>query len=78
MPTPVALRQAIEHVLPAISYTTAIVGLGFLLLAVSDFSFVRNLGILMSSVITLCLAADALLLPALLLGARRRNGAGSR
>jgi len=69
----VALARALQRVLPAVGYTTVIVGVGFLMLALSDFSFIRNLGFLMGAVMTLCLAADVLLLPALLLGRRRAS-----
>ena len=68
-----ALGHALRHVLPAVSYTTAIVGLGFLVLAFSDFTFVRNLGVLMTSVMAVCLLADVYLLPALLLSRRPRT-----
>ncbi len=53
-------------VLPALTYTTAIVGIGFGLLALSDFTFIRNLGVLMAVVMTVCLCADVHLLPTLL------------
>lgn len=76
LPPVEAMGQAVRHVLPAITYTTGIIGLGFLLLGVSDFTFIRNLGILMSGVVTLCLLADIGLLPTLLLKTRWR-GAGT-
>lgn len=64
-----SLEIALESVLPAISYTTLIVGLSFGLLGLSDFSFIRNLGLLMAAVMTACLIADIHLLPALLTNA---------
>lgn len=60
------LAAALAHALPAITYTTLVVGAAFLILALSDFTFVRNLGVLMASVMTICLIADISLLPALL------------
>ena len=60
------LAAALAHALPAITYTTLVVGAAFLLLALSDFTFVRNLGVLMASVMSACLIADISLLPALL------------
>jgi len=65
-----ALQGALEHVIPAVTYTTVIVGGAFLFLAGSEFTFVRNLGALMGSAIALCLIADLGLFPALLLRAR--------
>jgi len=61
-----ALRRSIQKVLPALTYTTLIVGLGFFLLAFSQFSFIRNLGVLMAAVMALCFVADIQLLPALM------------
>jgi predicted RND superfamily exporter protein len=48
-------------------YTTAVVALGFSALAFSDFTFIRHLGILTATLMILCLLADLLLLPAMLL-----------
>ncbi len=47
-------------------YTTALVALGFAVLAFSDFTFIRHLGILTAGLMVLCLLADFLLLPAML------------
>lgn len=72
------LAAAMRRVLPAITYTTLAVTLGFLVLGLSDFTFIRNLGLVTGAVMVLCLAADVNLLPALLraqeLGLRRRGG----
>ena len=38
------------------------------MLAISDFSLIRNLGLMMAGAAGICLAADAMLLPALLGG----------
>jgi predicted RND superfamily exporter protein len=44
--------------------------LGFSVLAFSDFTFIRQLGILTAGLMVLCLLADLRLLPALLLRLR--------
>ena len=61
-----ALLSTLQRVLVPLVYTTIVVALGFSVLAVSGFSLTRNLGLLMSAVMVLCLAADLLLLPVLL------------
>ena len=67
-----ALGGALRLNLPALSYTTVIVALGFGVLGLSDFTFIRNLGLLIAVEMVGCLAADITLLPALLRG---REGA---
>lgn len=62
-----ALRTAMERVLPALLLTTVVIAAGFLVLAVSEFQFTRNLGLLTAGVMVLCVASNATLLPALLL-----------
>lgn len=62
-----ALEAGLRRVLPALLYTTVVVSLGFSVLAASDFSFTRNVGLLTSAVMVICLLADLTLLPALLL-----------
>jgi len=62
----VALRETYRTVGPPLIYTTAVVSLGFLVLAFSDFTFIRHLGILTAGLMILCLLADLFLLPALL------------
>jgi predicted RND superfamily exporter protein len=70
-----ALEQSLSKVLPALVFTTAAIFLGFGVLVISEFSLVRNLGIMMSAAVMLCLLADCLLLPALLLrGSDRGDG----
>jgi predicted RND superfamily exporter protein len=63
------------RVLPAVVYTTVIVSAGFAVLALSDFAFTRNLGVLTASVMVLCLLADLTLLPALLLRVEESDSA---
>ena len=75
-----ALRAAFAHTLPAITLTTAAVALGFAVLGLSEFTLVRNLGILTSTVMLACYLADVLLLAPLLLfsfGATRTARTGS-
>jgi predicted RND superfamily exporter protein len=62
-----ALDVAFRRVLPPLIYTTVAVGTGFGILGFSEFTFTRNLGLLTAGIMVLCLAADILLLPALLL-----------
>ena len=61
-----ALETALERCVPAVLYTTGTVALGFGVLAFSQFTFTRNLGILTAAVMVLCFVADVALLPALL------------
>ena len=66
--TPIeALRSAMESVVPALLLTTVVIAAGFLVLALSDFRFTRNLGLLTAAVMFLCVASNVTLLPALLL-----------
>jgi predicted RND superfamily exporter protein len=69
-----ALRWALERVLSPIAYTTLVVALGFAVLGLSGLLFTRNLGLLTAAVLVLCLLADVILLPALLLLAGERRG----
>jgi predicted RND superfamily exporter protein len=70
----VALRWALERVLSPVAYTTIVVALGFAVLGLSGLMFTRNLGLLTACVLILCLLADVILLPSLLLLAGRRRG----
>ncbi len=63
---PEAMDSALEVVLPALVLTTAGVALGFAVLGLSEFTLVRNLGMITAFLVTLCLLADLTLLPALL------------
>jgi hypothetical protein len=47
-------------------YTTALIALGFAVLAFSEFAVIRHLGALTAGLMVLCLLADTLLLPAML------------
>jgi predicted RND superfamily exporter protein len=69
-----ALRWALDRVLSPVAYTTIVVALGFAVLGLSGLMFTRNLGLLTACVLVLCLVADVILLPALLLLAGRRRG----
>ena len=61
-----ALLRAFRRVLPPVVYTTIVIALGFAVLGLSSFTFTRNLGLLTAGIMVLCLLADLLLLPALL------------
>jgi len=61
-----ALSTSYFRIFPAVVFTTIIVTSGFLVLGFSNFALIRNLGIVTSGVMVLCLLADVLLLPALL------------
>jgi predicted RND superfamily exporter protein len=67
-----AVRGAFDRVLIPLILTTCAVGLGFGVLGFSEFSFTRNLGVLTAGIMVMCLAADCLLLPSLLVGERPR------
>jgi len=62
-----ALVRTYERSLPAICFTTGVVTVGFLVLAFSTFSLTRNLGIITSALMVLCLLADLSLFAPLLL-----------
>ena len=59
------LEVFISGLLSGVMYS--LVALGFGVLAFSDFAFIRHLGILTAGLMVLCLLADLLLLPVLLL-----------
>jgi predicted RND superfamily exporter protein len=62
-----ALEKTFDEVLPAILSTTAVISVAFLVLGFSQFTITRNLGLLTSGIMMICLLADITLLPALLL-----------
>jgi predicted RND superfamily exporter protein len=65
--TPVAaLKVCLNNVLPALVLTTVAIGVGFGVLAFSEFTLIRNLGLVTAVLVSLCLLADLTLLPALL------------
>ncbi|MDJ0850120.1 MAG: MMPL family transporter [Myxococcota bacterium] len=68
-----ALDGCFERVLPALVLTTITISAGFGVLGLSEFTLVRNLGLMIVGVVVVCLLADVLLLPALLL-LRSRDG----
>jgi len=61
-----ALEQALAEVLPAIASTTCMIALAFGVLAFSEFTITRTLGLLTSGIMVICFVADTTLLPALL------------
>jgi predicted RND superfamily exporter protein len=72
-----ALDRCFERVLPALVLTTGIVALGFGVLALSEFTLIRNLGLVTSGLVVLCLLADVTLLPALLTREGRPKSTGA-
>ncbi len=69
------LPQFFRHssVLPALVFTTAAIIAGFGVLALSEFTLIRNLGLVTSGLVFLCLLADLTLLPPLLLSVDRKS-----
>ena len=61
-----AVKGALSSVLPAILSTTLIIGIGFAVIGLSEFTVTRNLGLLTAAIMGLCLIADLTLFPALL------------
>ena len=75
-----ALALTFERVLPPVVFTTLIIGAGFAVFGFSTLVFTRHLGLVTSGIMVLCLLADILLLPALLLatsGSRRASGSST-
>jgi predicted RND superfamily exporter protein len=62
-----AVLEGIMTVGRPVVFVWASVTLGFLVLVLSDFAVIRDLGLLMATCMTLCLLGDLFLLPALLL-----------
>ena len=58
---------SLPTVLPPLCLTTIVLALGFAVLGLSSFLFIRNLGLLTALILVVCLAADLLLLPSVLL-----------
>jgi predicted RND superfamily exporter protein len=65
-----AVEDSLRQSFPAIVQTALVVALGFAVLGLSGFSFIRNLGLVTAGLMVLCLAAELNLLPAMLLGDR--------
>jgi predicted RND superfamily exporter protein len=62
-----ALERALGQVLPPVVYSAVVISLSFGVFALSEFHFTRDMGLLMASVMLVCMLADLTLLPALLL-----------
>jgi predicted RND superfamily exporter protein len=71
------LDSVLARVLPALVFTTLAVALGFAVLSFSELAFIRHLGRLTAGIMVLCLLADVVLLPALLLGFPDTSGRSS-
>ena len=69
-----ALARTFERVLSPVVFTTLTIGLGFAVFGFSTLVFTRHLGLVTSGIMVLCLLADILLLPALLLAASGGRG----
>jgi predicted RND superfamily exporter protein len=67
-----ALAASYRHALAPLVYTSIAVALGFAILGLSGFTVTRHLGLVTAAIMLLCLAADLLLLPILLLRVGRR------
>ncbi|MEE3330715.1 MAG: MMPL family transporter [Myxococcota bacterium] len=68
-----ALVSTLERVLPALVLTTLAICVGFLVLAGSGFTLIRNVGLVTPFLVSLCLLADLTLLPLLLLRRARAD-----
>jgi predicted RND superfamily exporter protein len=70
-----AISATLGRVLPALAYTTLVIGIGFAVLGLSEFTLTRNLGLVTAGLVGICLVADVTLLPALILLRRPRSAA---
>jgi predicted RND superfamily exporter protein len=61
-----ALDATLARVLPAVVPTTASIAVGFAVLGVSDFTLIRNFGLVTAALMVVCLLADLTLLAPLL------------
>jgi predicted RND superfamily exporter protein len=78
LPAREALDRTFAEVLPALASTTAMIALAFLVLAFSEFTITRNLGLVTSGIMVICFVADTSLLPALLLRAEQTHPAAEK
>lgn len=67
------IGHALRSTIVPITLTTCIVSAGFLVLAASDFTLTRSLGMLTAMAMTLCLLTDMTLLPSLLIRSDSRR-----
>ena len=65
-----ALSNTFRRVLAPVVLTSVAISGGFIVLGVSDFTLVRNFGLVTAGMVIVCLLADLTLLPVLLTGAR--------
>lgn len=70
---PDAIASSISKVILPLVMTTSAITLGFLCLGLSEFTLIRNMGLVTAYIVSICLAADLTLLPALL-GRRGNRG----
>ena len=72
-----ALQRTLGRVLPPVVFTTIAIAAGFAVLGLSEFTLVRNFGLVTAAMVVLCLVADLTLLPVVLRGVERmRSGRG--
>ncbi len=75
LPAAEAVAGALRRTLPPVLGTTVVIAVGFGVLGLSGFNLVRNLGLVTAAIMGVCLLADLLLLPALLVVSAPREGA---
>jgi predicted RND superfamily exporter protein len=73
-----ALAGSVHQVAPALIYSTAAIAIGFSVLGFSEFVLIRNLGLVTSAMVVVCLVSDLSLLPALLVSSEAVSGKASR
>ncbi len=72
-----ALQRTLGRVLPPVVFTTIAIAAGFAVLGLSEFTLVRNFGLVTAAMVVLCLVADLTLLPVVLRSVERmRRGRG--
>jgi predicted RND superfamily exporter protein len=71
-----SVAESVWQVLPALVFSTIAIALGFAVVGLSDFTLIRNLGLVTSAMVVICLLADLTLLPALLAPKGGRDPAG--
>jgi len=73
-----AMATAVHQVAPALVYSTAAVAIGFSVLGLSEFVLIRNLGLVTSAMVVVCLISDLSLLPVLLVSSGAVTGKTTR
>jgi predicted RND superfamily exporter protein len=68
-----AVAASLRSAFPALVFSTAAISVGFSVVGLSTFTLIRNLGLITSAMVVICLLADITLLPALFEGGTRRD-----